>query len=145
MSPLSASSTYHGIRRTPWESTPRRFAHTSTSASMVASSDGIPTRMNTSRVNASSAAASTRISSLAMVPPGVGSQRLDGTVWAGLLDVKSRGRIRGADPRDDPPDPGGPWMNATDLCHTPATELARLYRAKKLSPVEVTDAVLARI
>ena len=36
-------------------------------------------------------------------------------------------------------------MNATDLCYTPATELARLYRAKKLSPVEVTDAVLARI
>jgi Asp-tRNA(Asn)/Glu-tRNA(Gln) amidotransferase A subunit family amidase len=36
-------------------------------------------------------------------------------------------------------------MNATDLCYTPATELGRLYRAKKLSPVEVTDAVLARI
>src|SRR5262245_61788142 len=36
-------------------------------------------------------------------------------------------------------------MNATDLCYTPATELAQLYRAKKLSPVEVTEAVLARI
>jgi Asp-tRNA(Asn)/Glu-tRNA(Gln) amidotransferase A subunit family amidase len=36
-------------------------------------------------------------------------------------------------------------MNATDLCYTPATELGALYRAKKLSPVEVTDAVLARI
>jgi Asp-tRNA(Asn)/Glu-tRNA(Gln) amidotransferase A subunit family amidase len=36
-------------------------------------------------------------------------------------------------------------MNATDLCYTPATELGRLYRAKTLSPVEVTDAVLARI
>jgi Asp-tRNA(Asn)/Glu-tRNA(Gln) amidotransferase A subunit family amidase len=36
-------------------------------------------------------------------------------------------------------------MNATDLCFTPATELARLYRARQLSPVEVTEAVLARI
>ncbi|MGH7264174.1 MAG: amidase [Candidatus Rokuibacteriota bacterium] len=36
-------------------------------------------------------------------------------------------------------------MNATDLCYTPATELGRLYRAKQLSPVEVTDTVLARI
>ena len=36
-------------------------------------------------------------------------------------------------------------MNATDLCYTPATELGRLIRAKKLSPVELTDAVLARI
>ena len=36
-------------------------------------------------------------------------------------------------------------MNATDLSYTPALELGRLYRAKKLSPVEVTDAVLARI
>ena len=36
-------------------------------------------------------------------------------------------------------------MNATDLCYTPATELIALIRAKKLSPVELTDAVLARI
>jgi Asp-tRNA(Asn)/Glu-tRNA(Gln) amidotransferase A subunit family amidase len=36
-------------------------------------------------------------------------------------------------------------MNATDLCFTPATELGRLYRARQLSPVEVTEAVLARI
>ena len=36
-------------------------------------------------------------------------------------------------------------MNATDLSYTPALELGRLYRAKKLSPVEVTDAVLDRI
>ena len=36
-------------------------------------------------------------------------------------------------------------MNATDVSYTPALELARLYRAKTLSPVEVTDAVLARI
>ena len=36
-------------------------------------------------------------------------------------------------------------MNATDLSYTPALELGRLYRAKKLSPVEVTDAVLGRI
>jgi amidase len=32
-----------------------------------------------------------------------------------------------------------------DLCFTPATELARLYRARKVSPVEVMQAVLARI
>ena len=36
-------------------------------------------------------------------------------------------------------------MNATDLCYTPATELIPLIRARKLSPVELTDAVLARI
>src|SRR5262249_48669466 len=36
-------------------------------------------------------------------------------------------------------------MNATDLCYAPALELGRLYRAKTLSPVEVTNAVLARI
>lgn len=36
-------------------------------------------------------------------------------------------------------------MNATDLCDTPATELGRLIRAKQLSPVELTDAVRARI
>ena len=32
-----------------------------------------------------------------------------------------------------------------ELCYTPATELARLIRSKALSPVELTDAVLARI
>lgn len=36
-------------------------------------------------------------------------------------------------------------MDATDLCFTPATELARLYRSKTLSPVEVAEAVLRRI
>ncbi|HEV8306624.1 MAG TPA: amidase family protein [Methylomirabilota bacterium] len=36
-------------------------------------------------------------------------------------------------------------MNATDLCYTPATELGRLIRSRKLSPVELTDGVLARI
>jgi Asp-tRNA(Asn)/Glu-tRNA(Gln) amidotransferase A subunit family amidase len=36
-------------------------------------------------------------------------------------------------------------VNATDLCYTPATELSRLIHAKKLSPVEICDAVLARI
>ena len=36
-------------------------------------------------------------------------------------------------------------MSQTDLCYTPATELSRRYRAKELSPVEVTDAILARI
>jgi Asp-tRNA(Asn)/Glu-tRNA(Gln) amidotransferase A subunit family amidase len=32
-----------------------------------------------------------------------------------------------------------------DLCFTPATELARLYRARKVSPLEVMQAVLACI
>ena len=36
-------------------------------------------------------------------------------------------------------------MNATDLCYTPATELASLIRDKALSPVELTGAVLDRI
>lgn len=36
-------------------------------------------------------------------------------------------------------------MTSTDLCHIPATELARLIRTKAVSPVEVTRAVLARI
>ena len=36
-------------------------------------------------------------------------------------------------------------MDATDLCFTPATELARLIRDRAISPVEVTEAVLARI
>jgi aspartyl-tRNA(Asn)/glutamyl-tRNA(Gln) amidotransferase subunit A len=34
---------------------------------------------------------------------------------------------------------------STDLCHMPATELARLIRTRAVSPVEVTRAVLARI
>jgi aspartyl-tRNA(Asn)/glutamyl-tRNA(Gln) amidotransferase subunit A len=36
-------------------------------------------------------------------------------------------------------------MNATDLCFTPATELARLVRTKAVSPIEVVRAVLERI
>lgn len=36
-------------------------------------------------------------------------------------------------------------MNATDLCHTPATELGRLIRARQVSPLEITEAVLVRI
>jgi amidase len=32
-----------------------------------------------------------------------------------------------------------------DLCFTPASELSRLYRARKVSPLEVMEAVLARI
>jgi Asp-tRNA(Asn)/Glu-tRNA(Gln) amidotransferase A subunit family amidase len=34
---------------------------------------------------------------------------------------------------------------ARDLCFTPAGELARLYRARKVSPLEVMQAVLERI
>ena len=36
-------------------------------------------------------------------------------------------------------------MNETDLCFTPATELADAIRAKRLSAVEITSAVLSRI
>jgi len=36
-------------------------------------------------------------------------------------------------------------MNPTDLCYTPATKLIPLIRSKKLSPVELTRAVLERI
>ncbi|HBH04303.1 MAG TPA: amidase [Candidatus Rokubacteria bacterium] len=36
-------------------------------------------------------------------------------------------------------------MDAAELCWTPATELAKLIRARKLSPVELTRAVLARL
>ncbi|MDP6884416.1 MAG: amidase family protein, partial [Rhodospirillales bacterium] len=36
-------------------------------------------------------------------------------------------------------------MNATELCFTPATELAGLIGTKKISPSEVMEAVLARI
>lgn len=36
-------------------------------------------------------------------------------------------------------------MDAAELCYLPATEMAAAIRAKSLSPVEVVDAVLARI
>lgn len=36
-------------------------------------------------------------------------------------------------------------MSATELCFTPATELAAALRSRALSPVEILDAVLARI
>lgn len=36
-------------------------------------------------------------------------------------------------------------MSDRDLCFTPATELARLFRARRLSPLEVMQAALARI
>ena len=36
-------------------------------------------------------------------------------------------------------------MDATELCFTPATELSRLIRERRLSPVEIAGAVLTRI
>ena len=36
-------------------------------------------------------------------------------------------------------------MDATELCFTPATELGRLIRSREVSPVEIAEAVLARI
>src|SRR5262244_845018 len=38
-----------------------------------------------------------------------------------------------------------PMSHSRDLCFIPATELVRLYRARKTSPLEVMQAVLARI
>src|SRR5215510_7818370 len=38
-----------------------------------------------------------------------------------------------------------PMSHSRDLCFIPATELVRLYRARKTSPLEVMEAVLARI
>src|SRR5439155_16042080 len=62
------------------------------------------------------------------------------------------GRLRPAGPaavapRASPEAPpgGGCVMDATELCFTPATELGRLIRTRALSPVELADAVLARI
>ena len=36
-------------------------------------------------------------------------------------------------------------MDATELCYTPATQLAAAIRAKEISPVEMTEAVLAHL
>src|SRR2546422_708575 len=36
-------------------------------------------------------------------------------------------------------------MSSAELCFTPATELARLIRARQISPVELTRAVLERV
>ena len=36
-------------------------------------------------------------------------------------------------------------MTPDDLCFMPASELAPLFRGKKLSPVELCEAVLARV
>ena len=36
-------------------------------------------------------------------------------------------------------------MDGTDLCYTPATELATMIRSRQLSPIELMEAVLARI
>src|SRR5262245_61623421 len=79
-----------------------------------------------------------------------------GVVMAGRSRGPASGRSRGrvyplpAPRATIPPAPlpisraGGP-MDATDLCYTPATELAALIRGKTLSPVELTRAVLERI
>ena len=40
---------------------------------------------------------------------------------------------------------GGAVATLRDLCFTPAGELSRLYRARKVSPLEVMQAVLERI
>lgn len=36
-------------------------------------------------------------------------------------------------------------MNAPELCFTPATDLVRLFRTRKTSPLEVMHAAIARI
>src|SRR5262245_41099544 len=83
MSPRPSNSRYHGIRRTPWESTPRRFAHTSTSASRAASSDGTPAAMNTPFVKSRRSAAGIRVSA-AMGAPVSGGWR------AGIEESRQR-------------------------------------------------------
>src|SRR5438094_10291782 len=58
-------------------------------------------------------------------PPAASRSRPDGS--------RTRSAGRGAD------------VDATDICFTPAVELAELIRRRLLSPVEVTRAVLERI
>ena len=36
-------------------------------------------------------------------------------------------------------------MDATDLCFTSALDLGRLIRSREVSPVEIANAVLARV
>src|SRR5262249_52942737 len=87
MSPRPSNSRYHGIRRTPWESTPRRFAHTSTSASRAASSDGTPAAMNTPFVKSRRSAAGIRVSSAMGAPRSGGG---GGGVRAGMEESRRR-------------------------------------------------------
>src|SRR5207245_1199645 len=68
-SPLSTMATYDGMRRTPWESTPRRLAQTRTSASSAASSEGNPTLMKMFLAKSWSSAAAIRIVSDVIVAP----------------------------------------------------------------------------
>src|SRR5262249_44630627 len=67
-----------------------------------------------------------------------------------------RRRAEATGPGTEPPIPHCPHASWTtlrlgtlgadrDLCFTPAAELVRLYRARKASPLEVMQAVLARI
>ena len=55
------------------------------------------------------------------------------TSGSGLLAFRSAAPARPTPLTDD------------DLCFMPATDMAGAFRAKKLSPVEAMDAVLARI
>src|SRR5436853_7257053 len=48
-------------------------------------------------------------------------------------------------PRRAQPGWRGRTMDAAELCYLPAVEMAAAIRSKKLSPVEVVDAVLARL
>src|SRR5437867_7309860 len=61
-----------------------------------------------------------------------------------LLDAPCAEPYASAASRQEVAYDGDP-MNPTDLCYTPATEIARLIRTRALSPVEVTRAVLERI
>ena len=73
ITPVSRFSTYHGILSTPCESTPLRLAHTSTSASVSASSRGTPALLKTVAVNSRRSLQSTRIS-LSAISGHLGSE-----------------------------------------------------------------------
>src|SRR5262245_46598774 len=174
MWPRSASPTYCGTRMTPWESWPARLEPTRCRASSAATSASAPMRRATAATNSrrGSAGQSTEGFASGMgctlrserdvgaadhrTAPVISDDGPGGIADAGRetpLDSRraqsypesrragGRGAVRPrcVDHHQEAP------MNATDLAYTPALELGRLYRAKSLSPVEVTDAVLSRI
>ena len=67
-SPSSINRTYIGIRAIPWESTPRRLAHTSTSATVAACTSDMPARWKTSRVKRVSASAVAMVAAVGAPP-----------------------------------------------------------------------------
>src|SRR5262249_5473717 len=110
---LSVSSTYQGMRSTPCESTPRRFAHTRTSASMAAASGGRPRRSNTLAVKAVRSRQSTCTGSLAIAGPLVGPS------VAGRVRPVKRGRRGARGGAGDGPASAAPRAAGGDLALAP--------------------------